>query len=99
MKKIVLLICAFFCIVLSSCNQGVGSIHGREIKLYEPLVEYTEEYIGSSDNTSGANYQHVGDIRHFIYNDHMYIQFDIECSHCAVGIVHDPDCPCHCDKQ
>ena len=92
MKSKVILLTVFLATLVCGCA-GTVSKPGTEVSKDEEVVEYTKEYVSSDGFTS--NYGHICDVRHFNYNGHSYIQFEIAAYDGANGgIVHDPDCRC-----
>ena len=80
-------------LLMTGCS-GTVSKEGDSVSKNEIVVEYTEEHVSSGGLVS--HYGHISDVRHFEYNGHSYIQFDISSTHSGrSGIVHDPDCSCH----
>lgn len=94
MKKIFSLtisIIALICLITMTNCAGTVSKGGTEVSKNETVVEYTDEYVSSGGFVD--DFGHIGNVRHFTYKGHSYIQFDISGTHGGrSGIVHDPEC-------
>lgn len=70
--------------------------HAKAAELESPdTVPYvcTKQWRPSVDQYT---YGQIGNIKHFDYNGHSYIQFHISGKHeGGSGVVHDPDCKCN----
>ena len=96
MKKVLSLtnsIIALVCLISMTNCAGTVSKDGNTVSMNEVVVDYTDEYISSSGFISHEHEDHVLNVRHFTYQGHSYIQFDVAAAYGGkTGIVHDPEC-------
>lgn len=91
-KKIFMVFMIVLIAIISSCAGNISK-DDAEIKTTDKIVEYHECVSRSGVMTEIG---HIYAVRHFMYQGHSYIQFDVMASYGGhTGIVHDPDCWCN----
>ena len=92
MKKTVFIALVLFAAIFSGCADDLTKPSNG---YSEPPIKYNK-VIETSGGFVGESAGNICGVKHFDYNGHSYIQFEVSATHGGrCGMVHDPDCKCN----